>query len=762
VVTDVCGVLGIDPRMDADVSDETEDGVDRTKLNSLEPNTGGVKILSVHRDNIDVKAFLFDNPHVRLDTLIKLLKKAPPNASSSSPANGLIPGSLSKGSVIVYVWKKFETEIVAEQLTQADIEGGIVFYHGGMEDGKRTASQSKFMRGKVRICVATVAFGMGLNKSDIAGVIHMTLPNSPEHHLQEIGRAGRDGKPAQAIALVLAEEATIKHSLSYAHGITNNQISCLMRGLGGLVIDAVKEVRNGIPETVNDGKSRLDTAVDVALPLSTTIMAMDIPSEGIETLLTLLEEETVPSYYCATNATNDTVTYTNAQEQHSSPFLTFEGIIPDEGIITLKKRSLSKLVHDPVAKAIFECGSNLQHTSSQDDPESENHGGTAAAMGFHAYAFGSNKFSVIQCCRYLQWPPRRIYAGLFSLQDQGEMEVCFNTRDTSNNTNNWNSFKGRAMHIRVEPAGIRALLAWMDGNGDLGTEGGCLAIEKILERLYHRCVLHEKTGAKKVEQAWSLLHQVAIATQGQAAQTKSSRDTRESKDKIIDGNTHDDTTATGDGKSASLEMYQKLIHRYIEKRDNHKIHDSAAIYVESKTTGSAIELNCTITSQTTTNVPKRDSTSEKPCQHSNTAICTDDAHMVENEECNNDTKLFAIHPPKDVQNLLNSKVRSEIKSNIQSLLREHNLYAPPPQLLQQLSQHNNFQIPMTIFGNNNDDNCDNSNCVHKDYTALCLTKFLHSLESPRVPMKLWRHNFLWGKLRMYPFEDLLETIMDLI
>ena len=64
----------------------------------------------------------FSHPRIQL---IKLLKKAPPNASSSSsPANGLIPGSLSKGSVIVYVWKKFETEIVAEQLTQADIDGG--------------------------------------------------------------------------------------------------------------------------------------------------------------------------------------------------------------------------------------------------------------------------------------------------------------------------------------------------------------------------------------------------------------------------------------------------------------------------------------------------------------------------------------------------------------------------------------------------------------------------------------------------------------
>ena len=50
------------------------------------------------------------------------------------------------------------------------------------------------MRGKARICVATVAFGLGINKADVVGVVHLYLSASPEHYLQEIGRAGRDGK----------------------------------------------------------------------------------------------------------------------------------------------------------------------------------------------------------------------------------------------------------------------------------------------------------------------------------------------------------------------------------------------------------------------------------------------------------------------------------------------------------------------------------------------------------------------------------------
>ncbi|CAH1390140.1 unnamed protein product [Nezara viridula] len=70
-------------------------------------------------------------------------------------------------------------------------------YHAGLTAGRRNQVQSAFMSGKLRIVVATVAFGMGINKNDIRGIIHYNMPFSFESYVQEIGRAGRDKKPAQ-------------------------------------------------------------------------------------------------------------------------------------------------------------------------------------------------------------------------------------------------------------------------------------------------------------------------------------------------------------------------------------------------------------------------------------------------------------------------------------------------------------------------------------------------------------------------------------
>lgn len=105
-----------------------------------------------------------------------------------------------KGSGIIYVSSRKMAENLCEHILHSGYEG-VSFYHGGMETSERILIQQQFLKGQLQLIVATTAFGMGINKSDIRYVIHFQLPLSMESYVQEIGRAGRDGGKSIAILL---------------------------------------------------------------------------------------------------------------------------------------------------------------------------------------------------------------------------------------------------------------------------------------------------------------------------------------------------------------------------------------------------------------------------------------------------------------------------------------------------------------------------------------------------------------------------------
>jgi|1186.fasta_scaffold00148_3 ATP-dependent DNA helicase RecQ len=166
----------------------------------------------------------FDRPNIHLGVELHHDEKEKLAAVVESVTEGEQPA-------IVYAATRRRAEQLAHDVNEAGV--GARPYHAGLPRAEREATQTAFMHDECEVVVATIAFGMGVDKPNVRAVIHSEISDSVDSYYQEIGRAGRDGEPARAVLFYRPEDVGLRRFFA---------------GTGHLDVDEVLEVADAVKE----------------------------------------------------------------------------------------------------------------------------------------------------------------------------------------------------------------------------------------------------------------------------------------------------------------------------------------------------------------------------------------------------------------------------------------------------------------------------------------------------------------------------------
>ncbi|QIN79132.1 RecQ family ATP-dependent DNA helicase [Rubrobacter marinus] len=182
-------------------------------LRSLRMRDPEVVVTSFNRPNLTYRVLPVRDKDGKLPRILDVIRHTPP------------PG-------IVYGTTRKECEELASGLRRAGVNAA--HYHAGLSPGDRTSVQERFMTDEVDVVVATIAFGMGVDKPNVRFVVHASVPGSLPAYIQEAGRAGRDGADASCVVLYRGADLGRRKRLVTVNAAGTDEVGSFFRALSGV------------------------------------------------------------------------------------------------------------------------------------------------------------------------------------------------------------------------------------------------------------------------------------------------------------------------------------------------------------------------------------------------------------------------------------------------------------------------------------------------------------------------------------------------